>query len=101
MKRSCPACGQPAVGVLKLLSLGGLRRAKCRSCGATIGLSSMSSLALVAVGTWFPVAGALAGAAVVAGTLQKGAFIGGVAGLLVSGLIFGALYFRGAKLIVT
>ena len=60
----------------------------------------MSSLTLMAVGTWVPVAGALAGAAVAAGKFQSGALIGGVAGLLLSGVVFAALYFRGAKLIV-
>ena len=99
MKRSCPACGHPAVSVWKLLSLGGLRRAQCQKCGAKIGLSPMSSLALAAVGTWFPVAGALAGAAV-AVKLQHGALFGAVAGLLLSGGIFAGLYFRGARLVV-
>ena len=101
MKRSCPACGEPTVGVFRLLALGGLRRAECASCGARIGLSWASSLMLVAVGTWFPIAGALVGAAIALRAARAGVFIGGTAGLFVSGSVFAALFFRNAKLVVT
>jgi hypothetical protein len=89
------------VSVWRLLSLGGLRRAKCSSCGAAIGLSSMSSLLLMTVGTWFPVAGGLTGAIFAPGTSQTSTLIGGAVGLLLSGVLFAAVYFRGAKLTVT
>ena len=101
MKRSCPACGEPAVGVFKLLSLGGLRRSGCASCGAQIALSWPSFLMLAAIGTWLPIAGALVGAAIAVRADNSGAFIGGTAGLLVSGSVFAALFFRNAKLVVT
>jgi hypothetical protein len=98
-KRSCPACRQPAVSVWRLLSLGGLRRASCPSCGAKISLSWLSSFVLLALGTWIPVAGAIIGAILAAGISNNATFIGGAVGLVLSAAIFAAFYFHTAKLI--
>jgi hypothetical protein len=102
MKRDCPSCGRPAVGVWRLLSLGALRRAHCPECGATLVVSPLSALVVAAVGTWLPLAGALAGAFVAArfsdapGLLLVGAAVG----LATSAALFAALYFRAARLVV-
>lgn len=98
-KRACPTCGQPAVSIWKLLSLGGLRRAICTNCGTRIRLSPLSSFVLLAVGTWTPVAVAIIGAVVIAGTFGGPLFVGAVAGLLLSGALFAASYFYFATLI--
>ena len=101
IQRACPTCECPAVSMWRLFSLGGLRRATCANCGARIGLSWLSSFILFALGTWIPVAGGIIGAIMVAGITENAWAIGGVAGMLFSGAIFGVLYFRGAKLVVT
>ena len=99
MKRTCPTCGEPAVSALRLFSLGGLRRAQCAHCGARIGLSWRSSLVLLTLGTWLPVAGGIAGAMATARISTDAWPIGGVAGALVASAAFGVLYFRGATLV--
>ena len=101
MKKSCPTCGKPVVSLWRLLSLGGLRRAICSNCGASIALSALSSFVLLALGTWIPVAGAILGAVVGACISTDAWLIGAVAGLAFSGTIFSVMFFRGAKLIVT
>lgn len=102
MKRSCPACGRPAVSVWRLLSLGGLRTASCVNCGTKIGVSWLSSLVVLTFGTWIPVAGSIIGAMTAAGISSDGdgVLIGGAAGLVLCTTLFAALYFRSAKLIV-
>ena len=79
--------------------MGGLRRAVCPNCGTKIGLSPTSSFVLLALGTWVPVAGAIIGAAVGTDTFAGSLFVGAIAGLLLSGALFAALYFYFAKLI--
>ena len=99
MKRACPVCERPAVGALRLFSLGGHRRAICANCGARIGVSLPSSFVLLAIGTWLPIVGGFVGA-VVAARISKDAWpIGGAMGALLTGAVFGLLYFRGARLV--
>lgn len=100
MKIGCPACKTPMVSPWRLLSLGSLRRAICANCGVRIGLSALSSFVLLAVGTWIPVVGAIIGAVLAAGISTNGWPIGAAIGLVLSGVIFFAFFFRGAKLIV-
>jgi hypothetical protein len=87
--------------MLKLLSLGGLRRAVCSGCGAKVALSPASSFVLVTLGTWLPVAGAVVGAVLAIGVFHVSPFIGGAAGLAVTWALFAAIYFHRAKLILT
>ena len=98
-KRACPACEKPELTVWKLISMGGLRRAICTNCGKRIGLSPLSSLAPLALGTWVPVAGAVIGAAVAVGVFSAPLLVGAAAGLLLSGSLFVALHFHFATLI--
>ena len=100
MKKCCPSCKKPAVTVFKLLSLGGLRRAVCTNCAARIGLSPLSSFVLCALGTWIPVVGAMIGAVVAAGISTSSWPIGAAVGMLLTGTIFSAIFFHGAKLII-
>jgi len=101
MKRTCPACGQPAVGIWRLIGLGGLRRAHCSNCGAAIGPSGLSYFVLCSVGTWLPVAGGIVGA-LISQRAYPGAWpFGAVVGSALTFFLFAALYFRGAKLVVT
>lgn len=100
MKKYCPSCKKPAVTVWRLLSLGGIRRAVCPNCAARIGLSPLSSFVLLALGTWIPVAGAVVGAIVAAGISTSSWPIGAAVGLVLTGTIFYAIYFHGAKLII-
>ncbi len=100
-KRNCPACGRPAISVWRLFSLGGLRTASCADCGAKIRVSGFRSLVLLALLTWGPLAGAILGAISATRAAGNHALIGGACGLVLSCTIFGTLYFRGAKLIVT
>ena len=101
MNRTCPACKQPTVSLWRLLWLGGTRRADCTHCGAKIGVSPLSYLVVLTFGTWLPVAGAILGATVAEGFIGNSILIGGTAGLAVTSILFAALYFRGAKLIIT
>ena len=80
--------------------LGGLRTAGCANCGARIGVSRLSYLVMLTLGTWIPVAGAIIGAITAAGITGNNVLIGGAVGMVLSGTLFVALYFRGAKLIV-
>ena len=98
-KRNCPACGRPAVSASRLLLLGGLRTTRCGNCGAQLSVSRLSSLALVTLGTWIPIAGAVLGALASARISSGGVLIGGAAGFVLSGVIFVALYFKTAALI--
>jgi hypothetical protein len=100
-KRNCPACGQPAVSIWRLLLLGGLRTTSCTNCGATIGVSRLSGFVVLTLGTWVPIAGAVLGALMAADITGKYVLVGGAAGFVLSSTIFFALYFRGAKLIAT
>jgi hypothetical protein len=101
MKRPCPACGHPAVGIWRLLALGGLRQARCAGCGAAIGPSALSYFVLCTIGTWFPVAGGVAGALAIARASPGAWAVGAILGLVFCFVLFAALYFRGARLIVT
>ncbi len=101
MKKGCPACEKPVVSLWRLLSLSGIRRAICANCGARIGLSTLSSFALLALGTWVPVAGAIIGAMVAAEISSNSWLFGAAIGLALSGTIFSVVFFRGAKLVVT
>jgi hypothetical protein len=99
--RSCPACERPTVSPWRLLWLGGARRIACTHCGAKIGVSPLSYFVVLAFGTWLPVAGAILGATVAEGVIGNSFLIGGAVGLIVTSIIFTALYFRGAKLVVS
>lgn len=75
--------------------MGGLRTTGCANCGAKIGVSRLSYFVVLTLGIWIPVTGAIIGA-----ITGNNVLIGGTVGLVLSGTLFSALYFRGAKLIV-
>jgi hypothetical protein len=102
MMRNCPGCGQPAIGSLKLLALGGLRRATCPACGERIALSGTSAFVLALLGTWLPIAGGVIGMFAAAWFSRSGYSLlaGGLAGLVLTGALFAALFSRTSKLIL-
>jgi hypothetical protein len=71
----------------------------CQHCGTVIGLSTTSSFVLLAVGTWLPVIGGLAGAVVAAGVLNADWPIGAGVGSASVATAFGVVYFRRAVLV--
>ena len=79
--------------------MGGLRRATCPGCGARIGLSWLSSLGLVALGTWIPVVGAFIGAGLGSQISEPMMLIGGAVGLVVTAAVFAVAYLRIVKFV--
>lgn len=88
------------MSVWRLFLLGGLRTVDCENCGAKIGISRLSYFVVLTLGTWTPIAGAIIGVITAEEITGNNVLIGGAAGIVLSGILFVALYFRGAKLIV-